>query len=171
MKRTGPKKPSRPTRKRNVRAVDRRARAMDMRRDGASLRAIATALGMSCAAVHETIQVGLRETIEPVSDELREMELQRLDVLWRKLQKGVNAGEADAIRAAVRVIDTRAKLLGMNAPDRHEHTGPGGAVLSLVVDTGLVKVQGTPSPVKIQPIHTPEELTGANKATEHPPEK
>lgn len=141
------KKPnSRPTRKVNVIAADRRARALDMRREGMSLRAIAVKLGMNVSSVWETIQVGLAETVKPVSEELRELELQRLDHLLAKNKNAVNAGDTHAIRAQVRIIEARAKLLGLNAPEKHEHAGPGGMPLTLVVDTGLVPVQNLPPP-------------------------
>lgn len=146
MRKTGTKKPK--TRPRNVQAVDRRRRAMEMRLAGASLQAIADALGMSVSSVHETIQVGLRESLQPASDELREMELQRLDVLWKSLQKGVKAGEADSVRAAVRVMEQRARLLGLYSSSRGDTPPPAGAAgspLSLVVDTMLVNVNAPPA--------------------------
>lgn len=134
----GKKPKKRSTRKRNVNAAFRRRKALEMRRDGFGLQAIATALGMAISSVHETITVGLAETVQPVSDEMRELELQRLDRLQQRNNKAVLAGNVDAIRVAVKIIEARAKLLGMNAPEKVEMSGPGGRPLSLVVDTGLV---------------------------------
>jgi len=134
-----PKRPkSRKSRPANIIAHERRRRALEMRRDGKSLQSIADTLQMTVSSVWETIQVGLRETVRPASEELRELELQRLDRLTERNKAGVEKGKVPAILAAVRIVEARAKLLGLSAPDQHELKLPGGAVLSLLVDTRLV---------------------------------
>ncbi len=144
---------SRKTRQVNIIAAFRRRKCLELRRDGKSLQAIADQMKMSVSSVWQTIQMGLAETIRPVSEELRELELQRLDWLLEKNKKGVDKGNVESVRAAVRIIEARAKMLGLNAPERHEVSGVGGSALSLVVDTRLVvdAPKADPSPSSDNP--------------------
>ena len=112
----------------------RRTVAATMRRGGASYQQIAdTALypdGTRCypdgthkATVFNDIKRGLEEATRQMQlemSELREQESQRLDDYLLRLRPGILAGDTKAINTAIRVTETRARLYGLNEPERHE---------------------------------------------------
>lgn len=59
-------------------------------------------------------------------EQLRQIELDRLDRLQSKLDPRVKRGEPQAILAALRVCERRAKMTGLDAAIRAEISGPGG---------------------------------------------
>lgn len=65
---------------------------------------------------------------------LVQLELARLDALLVALQPGIDAGESDAVRAAVQISAARRQLLGLDAPTKHAtlHIGPDGKSVELV---------------------------------------
>ena len=99
--------------------VERRVRAFELRRSGATYREIARQLGADLHTVHSDIQAELlairSQTIEEALD-LRAMELERLDAMTSGLWPGIQEGSAAAVSAGVRVSEPRARLLGLDAP-------------------------------------------------------
>jgi hypothetical protein len=57
---------------------------------------------------------------------VRELELTRLDAMLLPLWRRVQAGEEKAIDRALRIMERRARLLGLDAPTRGELSGPEG---------------------------------------------
>ncbi|MCX7939932.1 MAG: helix-turn-helix domain-containing protein [Thermoflexales bacterium] len=110
-----------PTSPRRVRAAARRAEALRMRIAGASYREIAAQLGVS----HEAARQLVIKALEQVSDvseelraELRKLELERLDAMLRSLWQKVAAGNESAINTALRIMERRAKLAGLDTADK-----------------------------------------------------
>lgn len=60
---------------------------------------------------------------------LRAIENRRLDLLMEKLEDGIEDGKPSAIKAALAISDRRAKLNGLDAPRRVEHSGEIGHTL------------------------------------------
>ena len=60
---------------------------------------------------------------------LRDLEAARLDRLTQALEPGITAGDPRAILAAVRVMERRAKLFGLDAPTTL--AGPDGPPMSI----------------------------------------
>ncbi|MDW8293627.1 MAG: hypothetical protein RML84_11095 [Anaerolineae bacterium] len=92
-----------------------------MRIAGASYREIAAQLGVSHEAARKLVQKAL-EQVSDVSDELRaelrKLELERLDALLRSLWHKVVAGKESAINTALRIMERRAKLAGLDTADK-----------------------------------------------------
>ena len=112
-----------PRKKRNARADVHDAQALDMRLGGASYRQISKALGVPLATAHRHVQRMLTEyAVEPAT-QLRDMEVARLDRLlaahWGKATKG----DVNATRMVLTIMDRRAKLLGLDAPQKLDVTG------------------------------------------------
>jgi len=107
----------------------RREKACDLRLAGWSIRAIATHLKCGATTVHEDISAVLERTRDAAIDAIdkeRRLSLARLDVAVKALWTKVRKGDGEAIRELVRLEQRRAKLLGIDAADKHEVSGPGG---------------------------------------------
>lgn len=99
-------------------AIDRTRLALDLRRSGASYRQIADALDISVATAHKRVRAGLRMVIQEPAEALLKIELDRLDAMLAGLWGGVTAGDPKAVLAAVKVETLRAKLLGLEQPQK-----------------------------------------------------
>ncbi len=102
---------------------ERRGKALDLRRSGASLRRIAAQLGVSHEQIRLDIQGALSEAIKENvnnAEHLRTMELERLDDMLLRISKQVSDGHLGAIDRALRISEQRAKLLGLYAPVKLE---------------------------------------------------
>jgi hypothetical protein len=116
-----PKPPNRRTSARHIQAMDRTERALELRIAGKSLRYIATMLGISHQSVHELIQRAMSVKIDQPAAELRRLEVERLDAIFDALFE--QRGHPETARTLVKVMERRAKLLGLDAPTKTEITG------------------------------------------------
>ncbi len=94
--------------------------AVTLRRSGLTYREIAVQTGYwtdESGARHAVSRLLARQETEGVA-ELRAIECERLDALQRAVWDAAIGGDVDAVKAALQVIDRRAKLLGLNAPTR-----------------------------------------------------
>lgn len=109
---------------RRLAAHDRHLRALALRKAGYTFRAIANELGYNdqAAAYHAIMKV-LADTAREPADEVRGMELDRLDDMLSRIAKRIQAGDLAAIDTALRIQTRRAKLLGLDAPVKQEHSG------------------------------------------------
>jgi hypothetical protein len=129
-------------RHRDVHQVERDARAVDLRRAGLTYRQIAAELDLSVSCAHDAVQRGLADSVVETNEEVRRLELDRLDHLARtalkviakphlavsqgRVVKHPATGEplADdgpalaAIDRLLKIQDRRARLLGLDAPTR-----------------------------------------------------
>jgi len=122
-------------------AAERRNKALDMRSRGYSYTDIAKALGISRSTAHKYVTAELdklRAETRASAAQIRSLELARLDRLWRRAEEMLADGDADgakAIAAAIRIMERRARLLGL---DEQGAEVTGAVVLTVEV----------PSPVK-----------------------
>ena len=111
----------------------RAARALELRLVGATYRAIAQQLGVSeCAAYYDVQdELGRLDAVTgPRAERLRELELRRCDRLQLALDPAASTGHPPSVMASIRVMDRRAKLLGLDAPT--QITGAGGAPIAVI---------------------------------------
>jgi DNA-binding CsgD family transcriptional regulator len=112
---------------------ERAVKALDLRIKGYTYRQIAKALGCGEKTAYYDVQnaLGTLDGVKKeVAEQLREIEVARLDALLKALDKKIRTGSVPAIFAAVKVADRRSKLLGLDSPTRHELTGKDGAPLA-----------------------------------------
>jgi hypothetical protein len=134
-------------RTRSVATRERDARALEYRRRGLSFDQIATQMGWrSVSSAHDAVQRALADTCREAAEEVRAIEAARLDELTRTLYRvlatrhyvvsaatGRVARHPDtkdpliddgptmqAVAGLLRISERRAKLLGLDAPARHE---------------------------------------------------
>ena len=120
-----------------LRGRERQMAAVELRKQGASLDEIAKALGYaSRGSVHHAITAVIERWDAEAVPDLIKLEAARLDTMQRALAPKVLAGNPEAIRAALRVMDRRAKLYGL---DRNE-TREADAIEAMAI-TYTVQVQ------------------------------
>jgi hypothetical protein len=77
-------------------------------------------------AARRAIVAARNDTIREAAEEVKQFEIDRLDMMLVGLaDKGLFEGEPEIVRAGLSIIATRAKLLGLNAPTQIESTGDG----------------------------------------------
>lgn len=111
-------------------ASERKVRAFALRKEGKPLRAIAEELGVSHEMVRRYVRDGLEELNRSRLDdatELRTLEEARLDGLLQGLWAPATGGDEKAAAVALRVCESRRKLLGLDAPTKSEITGKDGS--------------------------------------------
>ena len=98
-------------------AAARRARAVELKSAGLTYEAIATKLGYANrGTVFRVVSEALKtQTVEAV-EELRSLEVERLDKLQLALWPAAMAGDVPSVIAATRIIMARCHLLGLEGP-------------------------------------------------------
>jgi hypothetical protein len=101
---------------RQVQADENRQRAIQLRMSCVSYRTIAETLGISVGRAHQCVMEALaemREQTHEAAAHVRDMELARLDVEWFHIE-----GKHDprSLDSKLKIMERRAKLLGLDAP-------------------------------------------------------
>lgn len=113
----------------------RAAKALELRMEGIGFKEIAKEVGYnSPQAAHDAVKRALdRVTREPAED-LIKLDLERLDKLWQVQYLNALTGDLAALAGCMRLMERRAKLLGLDAPVRSEIAGKdGGPIKSEVI--------------------------------------
>ncbi|KUG14537.1 hypothetical protein ASZ90_015822 [hydrocarbon metagenome] len=114
------------TAKRFVASEGKKQKALSLRMEGRNYRDIAAAVGVSLAQAHRYVSAGLEELREKnreIAEDVKVLELERLDNLFKHAYQAVEDGEIRAIDQALKCMDRRARLLGLDAATRAEITG------------------------------------------------
>lgn len=110
-------------------AAERKLKALELRKARASYRAIGKALNVSGVQAYRYVQSALAEIAAKTSEnaeQLRNLELESLDMAAVAIAKQVKNGEIAAIAEWRRLSESRRKLLGLDAPDKVAPTNPEG---------------------------------------------
>jgi DNA-binding CsgD family transcriptional regulator len=113
-----------------VRARDREAQALELRKAGATYAMIAERLEMSESGARKAVTRVLQRLIGTATEsaeEVRRLELERLDAMLLAIAPQVRGGNLGAIDRALRIMERRAKMLGTDAPSKVAPTTPDGA--------------------------------------------
>lgn len=125
-----------------ARLAERRSRVLALRKAGATFREIAATMreeggvskGFNEATAYTDYQFEmdrLAQANQEGAEELRRLEEMRLDRMLSALDEGVEGGDPTAINAALRIMERRAKLRGLDAPAKQEIEHMGGVVIHL----------------------------------------
>lgn len=115
-------------------SLDRERRAFAMRLNGATFAAIGKALGLSTPGAYQAYKRALRRGREELAEETADhiaLDAARLDKLIHAKWKSAVAGDNDAIDRVLRLLERRARLLGLDAASRTELTGKDGGPLEI----------------------------------------
>lgn len=111
--------------RRDARSAVRRKTALALRVEGLTFAAIGAKLGVSLQAAHQQVRAELA-TVAAERKDLAEhqlaFELEQIDLVIRGMAPKVAKGDAKAGATLLRAMERRAKLLGLDAPDKHTHT-------------------------------------------------
>ncbi len=108
----------------------RRVLALELRKGGLVYRDIAAKLGVDVRTAWADVNaelVALRDQAHQDAQDVRNLELERCDAMTQGLWAGVQSGNSKAVMAAVRVSERRARLIGLDAPEKREHSGSIGS--------------------------------------------
>ncbi len=114
-----------------VTAAARRAEALRLRAAGKSYAEIARALGVNESTAWRLVKKEfdrLNAATRETAHEVRRLELDRLDGLHEALWPSAKSGNTQAIFAALKVMERRAKLLGLDAPTKVGLEGANGEI-------------------------------------------
>lgn len=103
--------------------LERQILALDLRKQGLSYRKIAQRLDCDHTVIYDDIQRELKRLADESLDstaEMRQLDLERIDMAIAGLMPFVQSGSAVHTMALMKSIDERAKLLGLYAPEKQE---------------------------------------------------
>lgn len=112
-----------------LKIAERRYQAFDLRMKGHSFRDIGRKLGISHTAAHKHVQKGLENlarTTEDKANMLMLMEVARIDRLHQGCWDDAINGDLQAIDLVLKLMERRAKLFGLDAPNKVAQTNVEG---------------------------------------------
>ena len=120
-----------PTEPHQIQAEERRWEALELRKQGLSFRDIGKRMCIHWTTAHQHVNRALdelRERTKQSAEQLRTIEIEKLDRLEADLVKRLDActDDQDSAKLAavmLKITESRRKLLGLDAPERVEMTG------------------------------------------------
>lgn len=102
-----------------ISAVERRAQTVELRTQGHTFEEIAKIVGYSNkASAYKAFQTALESIVKEPVETYRAVELQRLDKMTQGLADRAFDGDIPAVHALLKVMERRAKMLGLDhSPD------------------------------------------------------
>ena len=111
-----------------IQSAEQARKCFEMRRAGMSYRQIAERLGCAPSTVHRWVSEWMDEYNLQTEEQfqlMRQEQTSRLDAALVALWPRVRNGDADAVNSMIRIEQQRAKLWGLDAPERVDVTGNG----------------------------------------------
>ena len=109
----------------------RAAKALELRMEGMKFDDIANELGYnSKQAAFDAVSRELQAITREPAEEVLRLDLERLDRMWGIHYLNAQAGDAIALSSCMRIMERRARLLGLDAPSKNEVTGKDGSPIA-----------------------------------------
>ena len=109
----------------------RAAKALEMRMEGMKFDDIAAELGFSGRqGAYDAVSRELKAITREPAEEVLRLDLERLDKMWGIHYLNAQAGDAMALSSCMRIMERRARLLGLDAPSKNEVTGKDGSPIA-----------------------------------------
>lgn len=129
------RKHQRKTRPVNIRAAERRTQAIALRKEGKTFAEIGAELGVSAQAVFKMVTKVLDHANALLVTEtkaLRQRQLDRVETLVHALWKAaVEKGEVGKADRLIKLFEREARLAGLDAAEKFEHSGPDGGPITV----------------------------------------
>ena len=108
----------------------RAAKALEMRMEGMKFDDIAAELGFSGRqGAYDAVSRELKAITREPAEEVLRLDLERLDKMWGIHYLNAQAGDAMALSSCMRIMERRAKLLGLEV-NKTEITGKDGSPIA-----------------------------------------
>lgn len=128
--------PEHKTSERRLSALDKRIKALELKREGKGYREIAKEVGYrGPSGAHQAVMTALQETLQEPADALRRVESDRLDWLWREVVDRMPKDHLWAVDRALKIMERRASLFGLDQAPERDWGGAGASFLA-GVETG-----------------------------------
>ena len=115
-------------------AREREVQALELRKRGMSYAEIGEAIGMSLQGASDAVRRALerlRTEASEKAEDVRDLELARLDKLLKIAEAAAESGDISAIDRVLRIQERRSKYLGLDAPVKSEAQVAIAATVSL----------------------------------------
>lgn len=125
---------NKPVEPKTLESAHRRIEALRLRMNGYTLKEIAEKLGCGIANVDMLIkrQVAYNAFYDQQDiDSLRKLDNEETSLLLEALAPGIDRGDPKSIAVANQIQQHRAKILGLNAPQKQELTGKNGSPIQV----------------------------------------
>ncbi len=130
-------------------AAEKRIAVLRLRRDGLSYTEIGERLGIHRSRAHQIVteEMGvLSKELAETREELRQLELERLDRMHQAVWASAEQGNHEAIDTVLKLMNRRAKLRGLDAP-----TASTAAVFSVPLTDGELLAEADRYGIPISP--------------------
>lgn len=121
---------------------DRHRIALEMRVAGVGFKRIAVKLGYSAeSGAFHAVKAALKKTSREQPEDLRNVEEDRLNVMLFAIWPEVRSGNLTAISTALKIMERRAKMRGLDEPIRtdNKHSGSGGGSIGVTFSVADVE--------------------------------
>ena len=107
----------------SIRRAERIAMALAYRTNGFTFEQIGAALGINRSAAYKLVKRGIARTIEEPAQELRALQLERLDEMLSAVYPNARQGDIAAITKSLDILDRINKLTGLDRSSDVKRTG------------------------------------------------
>ena len=115
--------------------LEREAKVLELRRGGLTFDLIAKQLGYSHASgAHKAYLNACKRIVLSDVVEIRNIETERLDIAQAAIWNGVIRGDIPSITILLRIMERRARLLGLDSPTRAQ-------IEVITYDTGTIDAE------------------------------
>ena len=146
-----------------VKSAERRAEALAYRRQGYTYDEIGEAMDCSKQNAHKLVHRALSEMLWENVDQVRTLELARLDAMLAGLWPGAIAGDGHAVDGVLKLMDRRARYLGIDAPVKITRTDAEGRPVPDELRVIRVEIVGDP---EVERLRYLEAIATAHRAAE-----
>ena len=143
--------------------IDREIKVLELRRAGLTWQRIAEETGYADhTGAYAAYKRAIKRTMQQPADELREQEIDRIDRLQLAAWPQAMKGDTKAILTIVRLMERRAKLLGLDMPIKIEQeiTNWNGESVDDAIQRLTRELESRPDRPEISQVASPEEGAG-----------
>lgn len=106
-----------------IESAERQRQALELRKAGVGFQQIADKLGYADhSGAYRAVATALKKTLQEPADELRAIEVERLDQLLLGLWPKAIKGDTWSVDRVLKIMERRSALLGLDAPVKRELT-------------------------------------------------
>ena len=119
------------TSRKAIEAIQHEAQALNLRLEGKTFTEIAAAVGYKDrSGAHHAVMRALDRLVDEPTEQMRNLELKRLDALVRAMWPAATRADPDAVDRVLKIMARRARLMGLDMPEKHDHTVKGDMTVS-----------------------------------------